>query len=130
MITTVLISIRSPVNVSHSFVLNGNALSEDVGFEDGVGADFKNNKSVLENTTTNLNKKASNTKTSQSTTRGCGISLNIDTINLQTNVATNIGAEDEYKEPEVPNEVPEQKPIQKPAKTEKPTFYQILIQML
>lgn len=117
LLMTILISIKSPVNVSRSFVLNGNALSEDVGFEDGVGADFETNKSILDNTSANLNKKASTAKTHQNNNGGCGISLNIDTINLQTNVATNIGAEDEYKEPEVPNEIPEQKPEQKPTNT-------------
>ncbi len=95
---TMLISIQSPINVSHSFVLNGNALSEDVGFEDGVGADFKNNKSILENTSYTLNKKTSSAKTMQTTNRGIGVSLNIEPVKLQTNIATNIGAEDEYKE--------------------------------
>lgn len=113
LIISILISIQSPINISHSFVLNGNALSEDVGFEQEVGADFEKNKDILENTGSNMETIASNELTKQTNKHGAGITLNIPSVELKTNAATNIGAEDEYKEPEVPKEETEQKVVEK-----------------
>ena len=112
LIISMVISIQSPINSSDSFVLNGNALSEDIGFEEEVGADYEDNKSALENTGSDMKDKASNKLTEQSEGHGVSVSLDMPVLELKENKATNIGKEDEYKEPKVPNEKTEQKVVE------------------
>ena len=99
LIMSMVISIQTPMNISDSFVLNGNALSEDIGFEEGVGLKYAENQEVLQETSEELQEKVTMELSKQNgSLKGASRSFNIKTIELKENKVTNIGVEEEYVE--------------------------------
>ena len=102
LIGSLVLSIQSPVSMNNEFVLNGNALSEDKGFEDKIGMQYQENQESISNTADDLFEKRTEQLTEDSEYTGVGKSFNVDYIPLKENTSKNIGVEDVYIKPEEP----------------------------
>ena len=98
LILSIVLSIQSPITSKSYFILNGNALAEDIGFETSVGMNYEENQTVLQETNDKIDKQISKEITKQSDTNGAGKSFGLNTIELNSNIANNIGEEDPYQE--------------------------------
>lgn len=120
LIISIILNYQSPMNSGKGFVLNGNALSENAGFEENIGMNYKQNKDSLDTTTENIEKKISEEITKQNGNLGVGKTFLLEKIDLKSNIATNIGYEDEYIEilPEINAPADNEIEVVKPEKNE------------
>ena len=95
---SLVISIQSPINMTNDFVLNGNALSEDKGFERNIGMQYEENQTLIEEASSDIKEQVSNTITNTAKVQGNSKSFNIEYVPLAENKVTNIGKTEKYVE--------------------------------
>ena len=100
LLMSLIISVQSPVNMTNDFVLNGNALSEDKGFEQNIGMQYTNNQTIIEDTCSNIKEQVSEQITNTTKDQGDGKSFAIKYTPLSENKVKNIGVNEEYVKPQ------------------------------
>ena len=110
LIVCAVLNISSPINENHRFTINANALSEQNGFEQDVTEKIEANISSLEETPEKIDSKISENITKQAIIHGSGHSFKIEDVKLETNIAKNIGVEDDFVE-KVPETVVTEKDL-------------------